>query len=128
MFVLPTPAKRFYLEFTGKREFSAFFDGLWQQAEKALASSEKVVICGYSMPDADQRASALLLQAINKNSRITILSRRASEEVARRFHDSGHVTVTALSEPRFEEWVLSNSCAGATGLSANNTGFELCLD
>jgi hypothetical protein len=105
LLVLPAASKEFFLGFTGKRELSTFFDELWQQAERFLAKSDKVVICGYGMPNADKRACTLLLRAIGENSQITILSRGASEEVAQRFRNSAHANVTVLGETSFEEWV-----------------------
>jgi hypothetical protein len=44
LLVLPRPSKDFFIDVTGQREFSEFFDGLWQQAANALGNSG-----GYSL-------------------------------------------------------------------------------
>jgi hypothetical protein len=107
LIVLPVPSKNFYLEFTGAkdREMSQFFDSLWFQAQKGLGMSDEIVICGYSMPDADEKACKLLLQKANKDAQVRVVSGGSSESVVQRFTENGFHSVQKIPHRRFEEWV-----------------------
>jgi hypothetical protein len=107
LIVLPVPSKNFYLEFAGIRnmEMSKFFESLWSQAQKELDKSEEVVICGYSMPDADVDASRLILQSVNRNAHVRVVCGGSSERVVQRFIENSFHLVQKIAHRRFEEWV-----------------------
>lgn len=63
--ITPTLNKRFYDRTSGGIEMAGFWDGLWNIAGVELASAERIVVVGYSMPLADKRARDLLLVAPN---------------------------------------------------------------
>ncbi len=116
LIVLPVPSKNFYLEFAGaqNKEMSKFFESLWSQARGALRMSDEIVICGYSMPDADVAASTLVFESIDKKARIKVLSGRSSDRVVQRFYDNGFHSVSKIAHQRFEEWVQCE-CASHHG-------------
>jgi hypothetical protein len=67
--ILPGRCKVFFVESSFGRQHEAFWNSLWIQAGEALRRSNAVVICGYSMPEFDERARELLL---NKDHSATI--------------------------------------------------------
>jgi hypothetical protein len=48
------------------------FEGLWRRAEDSLQRASEVVVIGYSLPDADQRALQLVLAATNSAAKVTV--------------------------------------------------------
>ncbi len=78
--IMPTRSKEFFFDTNLGREWEGFWDRLWQQAADALKGSDVVVLCGYSLPPADQRARDLLavrtLTQSSINTRISDTRRR----------------------------------------------------
>jgi hypothetical protein len=60
--ILPGRCKQFFSETSLGRIHESFWDSLWEQAATALHHSNRIVICGYSLPEADSRACDLLLR------------------------------------------------------------------
>ena len=60
--ILPTLHKNFFHQTTFGREWEFFWNCIWEQAQQSLHSAEKIVMIGYSMPEADERARELLLE------------------------------------------------------------------
>jgi hypothetical protein len=58
--IMPAAKKKFYKQTSLGREWEDFWDALWEQAGEALYESEEVHIIGYSVPEYDERARALL--------------------------------------------------------------------
>ncbi len=108
--ILPTPAKQFLIALGDQQELGAFFEGLWNQARYALRQSARIVICGYSLPDADEKARELLLEkSISKSAEISVVSGSRSEDIAERFRNHGYPHAHAASGIRFEDWLDSIS-------------------
>jgi hypothetical protein len=80
---------------------------LWSQAERALRTTDEIIVVGYSLPAADEKARRLLLNAGNKNARVHICSGKESPRIAKEFRAHGFPNVAATL-PRFEDW-LNNS-------------------
>lgn len=113
--ILPGRSKQFFLDTSLGREFEGFWTSLWQQAAQALRKSDRVVICGYSMPPADIRACELLLQMPGKETQITAVCGPQSKAIADQFHAAKFVKVEAFSGGYFEQWLESRAgklCAG----------------
>lgn len=70
--IMPILKKAFFKETTFGQEWQAFWDMLWGQAGKALDAADEIVLIGYSMPEANERTRALLLDNPNKGARVTI--------------------------------------------------------
>jgi len=56
---MPTRSKQFFEATSFGREWEPFWRELWGQVEGVLATSEELVMIGYSMPEADGAARAL---------------------------------------------------------------------
>jgi hypothetical protein len=59
--ILPTRCKKFFFDTSLGAEWTEFWDSLWDTAAQALRDSDRVVICGYSLPVVDERACGLIL-------------------------------------------------------------------
>jgi hypothetical protein len=84
--------------------------------------SEKVVICGYSLPVADERARQLLFDGIRRSTQIEIVSGSETGRIAQEFRSVGFSNV---SEPRgryFSDWVadIVDVCAEPQSPSSIN--------
>jgi hypothetical protein len=57
--IFPARSKNFYFAASTGIEYAEFWNKLWEQAEAAVQSSARVVICGYSLLSVDERARRL---------------------------------------------------------------------
>jgi|SRR6185312_780750 len=105
--ILPSCDKRFYWNTSFGEEGRPFWDCLWEQTRSAVNLCNEVVLIGYSLPAADQRARELLLDSIPRDTRITICSGGDSSRIADEFRANGHPAVNPVEEP-FERWVTRN--------------------
>ncbi len=79
---------------------------LWAQAEHTLRTTDEIVIIGYSLPAADNRARRLLLEDANKNAHLRICSGEDSFQISDQFRASGFRNVAATHH-LFEDWLNS---------------------
>lgn len=105
--ILPTLHKNFFHQTLFGREWQPFWDDVWGQAEQALQASSKVVIIGYSMPAADERARGLLLKHSNSTSDILIFSGSRTGSICEEFRQCGFQTVKSSGKGRFEDFLSS---------------------
>src|SRR5882672_9574294 len=103
--IMPTFKKRFFEQTSRGREQETFWRSIWQQAECALPSAERITIIGYSMPEADKDARKLLLEKSNRNARITICSGGASTAIQDEFISRGFSDVGTIGQGRFEHYL-----------------------
>lgn len=97
--ILPARSKKF-----DSRD--PFWRHLWGQAEAALAKSSEIVVIGYSLAPADERARRLLLQCGNKNASVTISCGRDNTRIEKELVDAGFSRVKA-DLLYFEDWLRS---------------------
>ena len=102
--ITPTLNKRFYDHTSGGIELADFWNGLWGMAANVLASSDRVVVIGYSMPPADQRAQDLLLTSTNPRATVAIYCGKDSSRIGKTFSDQGFRSVEA-GEGCFEDFL-----------------------
>ena len=102
--ILPGRSKEFFYDTSFGHEFSDFWDHLWSQAAGALRAADKVVICGYSLPGADQRARDLLFRKPQRGADIEIVSGDQSERIAGEFRHVGFSNVAAFQSGYFANW------------------------
>lgn len=102
--ILPTLHKTFFHQTTFGREWERFWDEIWQQAGEALHASTKVVIVGYSMPVADERARDLILKCTNPKAQVAVFSGSASKSICQDFQSRGHKTATSEGRRHFEDF------------------------
>ena len=102
-FILPTHSKKFFFETSFGKEWVPFWDSIWNQAENALCQADEILVLGYSLPPADERAVRMILEVPRKHAKITIGCHIDSMEIARRFKANGysHVITTTM---KFEDW------------------------
>ncbi len=103
--VLPTPDKRFYLETSLGPAWEQFWDYLWHQTARALQSSTRIVVVGYSLPHDDRRAIDKLKLG-NRQARVEIVCGSDSNRIARAFRSWGFNDVHSCG--LFEDWLDSD--------------------
>jgi hypothetical protein len=101
--ILPARCKQFFVETSLGRRHERFWDGLWSQAAEALKYSEKVVICGYSVPEYDQRACDLLLKG-NYLASIEVCCGEDTERVVEKLRERGR-NAHGANEHKFDGWL-----------------------
>ncbi len=111
--IFPAPVKEFYFDANTGVEYTEFWDRLWQQATDALQTTERVVVCGYSLLPVDQRARDLLLSAPRRDAEVVIASGSDTQRIVDDYLAAGYTKVAAASEALFKNWVAtaSNSLA-----------------
>lgn len=87
--VLPTYEKQYSVTTSVGVEWSSFYESLWSQAAESLQQSDRIVIIGYSMPEADHRARALLLWCNNKRTEVLLCCAASNEALKRSFETHG---------------------------------------
>jgi hypothetical protein len=112
--IVPTLKKRFYDQTSSGRELESFWNHLWVSAEHALWSSERIVMVGYSMSAADEKARSLLLQKSNRAARIEIFCGRSTTSIASDFDAHGFRDVSAVEGHHFEDFLDCRFAAGAS--------------
>jgi len=105
--ILPTLHKNFFHQTTFDREWEPFWDDIWGQAGESLRTSEKVIVIGYSMPAADERARALILKCTNPGAEVRVFSGSDSKSICRTFHSCGYETAASAGNGYFENFLNS---------------------
>lgn len=103
--VMLTRHKHFYTQTSFGREWEGFWSDLWNQAGRALAASDRIVVIGYSMPLADEEARKLLLEKSNKKTKITLLCGEKNASIRGQFTSRGFTQVETFKAGLFEEFV-----------------------
>lgn len=91
--ILPTYEKDFSVRTSLGVEWIEFYESLWSQAVEALERSDRIVVVGYSMPEADHRACAMLLWNTNKRAEILVCCSSSNENIKKRFSQHGFMRV-----------------------------------
>lgn len=103
--IVPTLNKRFYEHTSWGRELEDFWDDLWRQAGNALRASAGVIVIGYSMAAADQKARELLLKNSNRDADIEVFCGRSSPAIMSEFAAHGFAHVSTLGKSYFEDYL-----------------------
>jgi hypothetical protein len=103
--ILPTLHKKFFHQTSFDREWEPFWDDIWRQAEESLRASKRVVIIGYSMPAADERARDLIVKRTNPSAEVHVFSGSDSKSICRTFHSYGYKTATSTGSGYFENFL-----------------------
>ncbi len=103
--ILPTLHKNFFHQTTFDREWEPFWDEIWRQAGESLGASEKVVIIGYSMPVADERARNLILKCTNPSAEVLVFSGSASGSICQAFQSCGFEAAVSAGSGYFEDFL-----------------------
>jgi len=111
--IMPTRSKEFFFALGNRTEYNNFWCGLWQRAEKALRAADRIVICGYSMPEADERARELLLHSAKKDAEVVVASGDDTQRIVAECLESGASKAAAAEAVYFEDWVESQMSISA---------------
>jgi hypothetical protein len=103
--ILPTLHKNFFHQTTFGHEWEPFWDEIWRQAGESLRISKKVVIIGYSMPIADERARNLILKCTNPKAEVLVFSGSASGSICQAFQRCGFKTAVSAGTGYFEDFL-----------------------
>ena len=113
--IFPARSKEFYFSPNTGVEYVKFWDDLWDQAEKALAHTSKVVICGYSLLSVNERARNMLLSAPRKDAEILVASGdERTGQIVQDYLCAGYTKAVAAPKTLFQDWVASISSSLAT--------------
>jgi hypothetical protein len=102
--ILPGRSKQFYVETSLGIEQAEFWERLWSRAEEALRACGKIVVCGYSLPVADQRARELLFETPPKSASIEVVAGGDSERIASEFKSAEFSNIITFGRGHFEDW------------------------
>lgn len=97
--------KKFFSETSFGRRLEDFWQRLWSRAEVALDTSEEIVVIGYSLPVADERARELLLKKASRGAQITICCGGRSSYVSDEFRGHGFSRVKTIGGGCFEDYL-----------------------
>lgn len=103
--IFAAKSKDFYFAPNTGIEYVEFWDELWRQAEVALQSASRVVVCGYRLSEIDQRARELLLGAPKKGADILIASGDCTGYVVEEYRKKGYGRAKSADEVLFQNWV-----------------------
>jgi hypothetical protein len=102
--ILPGRAKEFFYDTSFGQEFAEFWDCLWSQADQVIQRCDKIVICGYSLLQADQRARDLLLQRPRKDTQVEVVAGNQTDRIANDLRAAGFSDVIASETVYFGDW------------------------
>jgi hypothetical protein len=105
--ILPGRTKEFFYDTSFGHEFANFWEHLWSQAARALKTADRIIICGYSLPQADQRARDLLFLNPWCEAHVEIVSGDQSERIASEFRAAGFKSVSTFRNGYFASWCQS---------------------
>jgi hypothetical protein len=103
--IMPILRKRFYEQTSFGRELEPFWQGLWHEAARTLRSSQEIVIIGYSMAAADQKARDLLFGQSNPGARISVFCGPRTNDLCREFQDRGFQQTRTYRQGLFEDYL-----------------------
>jgi hypothetical protein len=103
--IFPGRSKQFFFDANTGREYGGFWDDLWSQAQDALSTASRLVICGYSLPTADERACQLLLNALPKHADVVVVSGNDTGGIVNRFKSAGYVRTKPGKKVFFGDWI-----------------------
>jgi hypothetical protein len=103
--ILPGRNKQFFYRTSFGNEWKLFFDSLWYQACAALKEADNIVICGYGMAPADNRACDMILRSPNTKVKVEIVCGSQGKRVENDFRNAGYENVIVDAKGYFEDWV-----------------------
>lgn len=101
--ILPARCKQFFVETSLGRMHEQFWNSLWNQGAAALSSSEKIILCGYSLPSVDARACKLLMEG-HYSAPIQVCCGNDTESIVKRLRAAGK-NAYAAPETYFDGWL-----------------------
>jgi hypothetical protein len=115
--IMPALPKTFHFATTYGDEWKGFWDHLWNRAGRAIADADEVIVIGYSLPVADERARGMLLGTTNKSTRLAICCGNATARLEQEFRDHGFSGIERVATT-FDSFLTSDAVKGGAGASA----------
>jgi hypothetical protein len=103
--ILPGLHKSFFHQTFAGREWQPFWDHIWDMAGEAVRSADEIVVIGYSMPEADERARELLLKCSNPEAEILVFSGNSTHKICEEFREKGFGKTGSDEPRRFEDYL-----------------------
>lgn len=117
--IMPALPKTFHFATTYGEEWKGFWDALWWRAERAIENADELAVIGYSLPIADERARAMLLESENKAVRLSICCGKTSASLEQEFRAQGFTNIQT-GTPTFEGFLTHETAtAGGDGSTTN---------
>jgi hypothetical protein len=101
--ILPARCKQFFAESSFGQLHKDLWDCLWYQAAEALRRSDEILICGYSIPQFDNRACELLVNE-DYSASIEVCCGGDTQKVVEQLRSAGRKAHSA-NETHFNEWL-----------------------
>lgn len=109
--IMPALPKEFYFETVFGLEWKPFWDSLWERAEEAITKADHIVVIGYSLPRADERARSLILHTCNKGVRLTICCGGLTMSLEREFRSHNFSRIESFATT-FEAFLVHEEGKG----------------
>ena len=122
--IMPALPKTFHFATTYGEEWKEFWDALWWRAERAIENADELVIIGYSLPIADERARAMLLGSANTAVRLSICCGKTSASLEQEFRANGFINIQrgAATFDDFLARETAKDCADAGVTTPHSSG------
>ena len=112
--IMPALPKQFHFATTYGEEWKGVWDTLWRRAEESIGRADEVVVIGYSLPAADERARDILLGSPNKTVRLSICCGNATPALEQEFRDHGFSGIQRVATT-FESFLASEAANAGSG-------------
>jgi hypothetical protein len=105
--ILPAFGKIFHHQTYFGDEWKDFWDHIWGLAAEAVRAADEIVVIGYSMPKADERARKLLLKESNRMAEIRVFSGNATRNIYDEFREQSFEKIGSNDAGYFEDYLNS---------------------
>jgi len=122
--IMPALPKTFHFATAYGEEWKEFWDALWWRAERAIENADELVIIGYSLPIADERARAMLLGSANTAVSLSICCGKTSARLEQEFRASGFTNIQS-GAATFDDFLAretAKDCADAGVTTPHSSG------
>jgi hypothetical protein len=106
--ILPVREKQFFFRTSFGDEWISFWDSLWSAAAESLRTSDRIVICGYSVLPIDERACTMLLEDPEVTAPFEVCCGDGSDAIVERVRSFGR-DAHAADRSLFGEWVTART-------------------
>ena len=116
--IMPALPKEFHFATTFGHEWKGFWDHLWNRAARAISNADHIVVIGYSLAPADERARDLRLGTCNKSVRLTICCGNATTRLEKKLRDHKFGGIESVA-PTFDGFLASEKAKADFAPSAS---------
>ncbi len=106
--ILPVHEKQFVFHTSFGDEWTSFWDSLWSNAAAALRTSDRIIICGYSVLPIDERACKMLLDDQEVTAPFEVCCGDDSEAIVKRLRTFGR-DARVTDNSFFADWVRARA-------------------